>query len=70
MRCHRLVDAKLAVLQIERVEFVEAAVDQDERAIIGGQAERHIPPVEHGAQGLNSSVLAMSFEFPSGMGNL
>jgi hypothetical protein len=65
-----LVDAKLAVLQIERVEFVEAAVDQDERAIVGGQAEPHIPPVEHGAQGLNSGVLAMSFECPSGMGNL
>ena len=43
MRCHRLVDAKLAVLQIERVEFVEAAVDHDERAIVGGQAEPHIP---------------------------
>jgi hypothetical protein len=65
-----LVDAKLAVLQIERVEFVEAAVDQDERAIVDGQAEPHIPPVEHGAQGLNSGVLAMSFECPSGMGNL
>ena len=38
-----MVDAKLAVLQIERVEFVEAAVDQDERAIGGGQAEAHIP---------------------------
>jgi hypothetical protein len=65
-----LVDAKLAVLQIERVEFVEAAVDQDERAIVGGQAEAHIPPVEHGAQGLNSGGLAMSLECPSRMGNL
>jgi hypothetical protein len=50
--------------------LVDAAVDQDERAIVGGHAEPHIPPVEHGAQGLNSGVLAMSSECPPGVGNL
>ena len=45
-----MVDAKLAVLQIERIEFVEAAVDQNEMAIVGGQVEPHIPQWNTGQQ--------------------